>query len=319
MLARSSSARPCPGCSRVDSREGAVWGPALLSRRETDAATRMVNLTKHPGRVVALTDLDPGVAPGGELRLPRRAERGREVDDDPPASGPAAPKSRGGGAGWGSSRSGATTWSAASAAGPDAGGGTRPSSSRMVGYSTGVTGAQDSSGRLGNAAACAGRGHRWGDRQQRPDRGGHQLLRNRPTLTPAVPGAIEAISVLAGGPFEDRVHLVSKAGPTIAAISLQWLSESGFFTTTGLDPTRVHFVRDRAEKDAVCAGLRVTHFVDDRLSVLNGMPSVPHLYLFTGGMCEARLPRPADVPTGITAVHDWPTLHRLLTEGATGR
>lgn len=138
-------------------------------------------------------------------------------------------------------------------------------------------------------------------------------------LTPPVPGAFEALAILAGGVFSERVYLVSKAGPKIAAISLQWLSESGFFAVTGLEPAHVHFVSDRAEKDAVCAGLRVTHFVDDRLSVLNQMPSVAHRYLFTGGMAEVRRMRTRDMPAGITVVEDWPSLHRLLTESATSR
>lgn len=142
---------------------------------------------------------------------------------------------------------------------------------------------------------------------------------DRPMLTPPVPGSIESLAILSGGVFLDRVHLVSKAGPRIAAISLQWLAESGFFAATGLDPTRVHFVRDRAEKDAVCAGLRVTHFVDDRLSVLTQMPSVAHRYLFTGGTREERRARTRDIPAGITAVSDWPTLHRMLTESAASR
>lgn len=139
---------------------------------------------------------------------------------------------------------------------------------------------------------------------------------DRPMLTPPVPGSIESIAILAGGVFSERVHLVSKAGPRIASISLQWLAESGFFAATGLDPAHVHFVRDRAEKDGVCARLRVTHFVDDRLSVLTQMPSVANRYLFTGGTREERRDRARDIPAGISAVGDWHTLHRLLTERA---
>ena len=57
---------------------------------------------------------------------------------------------------------------------------------------------------------------------------------DRPMLTPAVPGAIAAISVLAASRFAGRVHLVSKAGPKISAISLDWLDQSGFLSVTGL-------------------------------------------------------------------------------------
>ncbi|MGV1005672.1 MAG: hypothetical protein ACOYEV_13105 [Candidatus Nanopelagicales bacterium] len=81
----------------------------------------------------------------------------------------------------------------------------------------------------------------------------------------------------------------------------------------------MHFVRDRAEKDGVAARLGATDFVDDRISVLNQMPSVAHRYLFTGGLREERKPRAGDVPPGIASVNDWPTMHRLLTERATRR
>lgn len=142
---------------------------------------------------------------------------------------------------------------------------------------------------------------------------------DRPMLTPPVPGAIQAIAVLASSGFDGRVHLVSKAGPKIAAISREWLQQSGFFAATGLDLDHVHFVRDRADKDAACAALGVTHFVDDRISVLRQMPSVPNLYLFTGGMRDERKPGKGDIPPGIVAVGDWATLHRLLTESTKQR
>ena len=66
----------------------------------------------------------------------------------------------------------------------------------------------------------------------------------------------------------------------------------------------------------MCERLGVTHFVDDRISVLSQMPSVPHLYLFTGGLREGSRPAKRDIPSGIVAVDNWPTLHRLLTESA---
>ena len=138
---------------------------------------------------------------------------------------------------------------------------------------------------------------------------------SRPMDTPPLPGAIDAIRVLAGARFTGRVHLVSKAGPRIAEISLQWLHQSDFLTRTGLTEREVHFVRERSEKAEVCVKLGITHFVDDRLSVLNVMPEVPFRYLFTGGLSAAQKAGRIDVPPGIVAVDDWPSLHRILTEG----
>lgn len=122
------------------------------------------------------------------------------------------------------------------------------------------------------------------------------IFGSRPMDTPPLPAVIDAISVLAGARFAGRVHSVSKAGPRIAESSLQWLHQSGFLTRTGLTECEVHFVRERSEKVEVCARLGITHFVDDRLSVLNEVPDVPFRYLFRGGLTAAQHARRINVP-----------------------
>ena len=49
-------------------------------------------------------------------------------------------------------------------------------------------------------------------------------------------------------------------------------------------PEKIHFLGKSWEKGPVCAGLVVTHFVDDRLEVHPDLTSVPHRLLFTGGL-----------------------------------
>src|SRR3954469_24673945 len=92
---------------------------------------------------------------------------------------------------------------------------------------------------------------------------------DRPLETPAVPGAVEALSALTAGTFASRVFLISKAGPRISERTRAWLEHTGFFAATGIAPTHLHFVRNRGDKEPVCRRLGITHFVDDRLSVLN--------------------------------------------------
>jgi len=135
---------------------------------------------------------------------------------------------------------------------------------------------------------------------------------DRPLETPAVPDAVETIARLAAGPFAGRVHLVSKAGPKIEERTRAWLEHTGFYAATGLEPTQLHVVRTRADKEPVCRRLGVTHFVDDRISVLNHLTSVGSRYLFTGGLGSATPPRPEDVPGGIVVVDSWPRLAELL-------
>lgn len=92
----------------------------------------------------------------------------------------------------------------------------------------------------------------------------------RPMETPAVSGVFEALSILIRGVFDGRVYLVSKAGPRTAATTRARLEHTGFHDQTGIPRNnRVHFVRDRREKEPVCAKLGVSHFVDDRLDVLS--------------------------------------------------
>jgi hypothetical protein len=135
----------------------------------------------------------------------------------------------------------------------------------------------------------------------------------RPMDTPAVAGAFEALAQLAAGPFAYRVHLISKAGPSVTERTLAWLAHQEFSAVTGIAPAQVHFVRHRADKAPVCKKLGVTHFVDDRLSVLNLLPDVAHRYLFTGGVGSAGAPVHRDLPDGIERVTTWPDLVAALT------
>ena len=128
---------------------------------------------------------------------------------------------------------------------------------------------------------------------------------NRPIDTPAVPGALEAISTLLER-FEWRVHIVSKAGPKISALTRQWLGVHGVTGDAGIPPGNVHFVRRRPEKQPICERLGITHFVDDRVDVLGHLATVDHRYLFTGGLGDHE--PPAQVPGWAVVVESWPRL-----------
>jgi len=133
----------------------------------------------------------------------------------------------------------------------------------------------------------------------------------RPMDTPAVDGAFTAIADLCAGPFAHRVHIVSKAGAKTAALTRQWLDATGFFAETGVPTGNVWFVRRRDDKQDVCRRLAITHFVDDRVDVLTSLATtVPHRYLFTGGLGSD--PTPAHVPDGIETHATWDDLARAI-------
>lgn len=99
--------------------------------------------------------------------------------------------------------------------------------------------------------------------------------------TPQMDGAFEAITLLNNRRFKDRIWLVSKARARMQAKSTHWLRFWKFFETTGIAEDRLRFCLERPEKAVICGELGITHFVDDRLDVLDAMDGiVPNRYLF---------------------------------------
>jgi len=98
--------------------------------------------------------------------------------------------------------------------------------------------------------------------------------------TPAMKGAIDSLTRLVLS-FDGRVWIVSKAGPRIQDNTERWLAHQDFFVKTGMPPSNLRFVRRRVEKVGQCQQLGITHFVDDRVEVIEALTGVvPHRYLF---------------------------------------
>ena len=129
---------------------------------------------------------------------------------------------------------------------------------------------------------------------------------SRPMETPAIDGAFTAVAELCSGPFAFQVHIVSKAGPRIAALTREWLEAKHFFAETGVPAANVWFVRRREDKHDVCRRLAITHFVDDRVDVLTALDTVGHRYLFTGGLGAD--PFPPHIPDDIEVHAAWADL-----------
>jgi hypothetical protein len=113
--------------------------------------------------------------------------------------------------------------------------------------------------------------------------------------------------------FGDRVHIVSKCGPTIQAKSKEWLSHRGFTEITGIPLERVHFCRTREEKAPICKRLRITHFIDDRYDVLSYAKTVPHCFLFQPRADDlARAER--EPLAGLKVVQSWAEVAEALLD-----
>lgn len=113
-------------------------------------------------------------------------------------------------------------------------------------------------------------------------------------------GAFEAVRELVQRLGAENVYIVSTANETNEEDTRLWLAVNGFYPYTGFDPDNLFFCRTRAEKAPIVRELGVTHFVDDRIEVLEYMTEiVPNRYLF-GGQIVCNPSR-----TDLTSVVDW--------------
>lgn len=96
--------------------------------------------------------------------------------------------------------------------------------------------------------------------------------------TPATEGVFETLQRASELGF--IVHVVSKCGQNTQRKTLEWLAYHNFYQRTGVDPVRVHFCRTRPQKAPICTAQGITHFVDDRLDVLEYLADVGELFLF---------------------------------------
>lgn len=117
--------------------------------------------------------------------------------------------------------------------------------------------------------------------------------------TPPSPGAFVGVRSLVSA-FGGRAWLVSKAGPKVQYKTKQWLRHWDFYGETGLPRAHLRFCLERSQKVGHCRQLKITHFVDDRLDVLEHLHgSVAKLYLF------GEQPSLDEVPDWVTPVADW--------------
>ncbi|MCW2631566.1 MAG: hypothetical protein JWR88_528 [Pseudonocardia sp.] len=118
--------------------------------------------------------------------------------------------------------------------------------------------------------------------------------------TPAVDGVFDVLPRLVER-FAGRVWLVSKCGERIQRRTERWLDHHRFFERTGIPPDHLRFTLRRADKAVHARELGLTHFVDDRLDVLEALRDVvPRLYLFG--------PQPQPAPDWVEHTPDWPAV-----------
>jgi len=142
-------------------------------------------------------------------------------------------------------------------------------------------------------------------------------------LTPEEPDALSSLRLLnaevGGEPFT-HIYTISKCGETVQEKSHKWLDAHKFDIFAGITTNRRLFCRKRFEKAAIAEKFAVTHFVDDRLDVLNHMIGiVPYLYLYNPNEqdLECFMIQMSDlneIDQPIKLVNSWKTLTKMLKE-----
>lgn len=118
--------------------------------------------------------------------------------------------------------------------------------------------------------------------------------------TPPNEGMFDAVPELVRR-FEGRAWLISKCGPKIQDKTRRWLDHHRFFERTGIPPDHLRFCLLRPQKADHCRELGITHFIDDRVDVLEALSGiVPQRFLF--GPQNAGRP----IPEGVVRVLTWP-------------
>jgi len=120
----------------------------------------------------------------------------------------------------------------------------------------------------------------------------------------AVPGAFRAISALVKHFGAANAFIVSKAGERKARESTSWMRRMRLFERTGLLEQNVFYVRLREDKRAVAEKLALTHFVDDRWSVLSHLSCCSRRYVIPSSANDIDVPTRL-VEDGSVVVGGW--------------
>ena len=88
-----------------------------------------------------------------------------------------------------------------------------------------------------------------------------------------VQGAVEAVAKL-NEMFGGQVYIVSKCGQNIENKTREWMKHNKFHEQTGVGEDHLRFCRERKDKAPIAKELGLTHFVDDRLEILEYLKGI---------------------------------------------
>jgi hypothetical protein len=85
-----------------------------------------------------------------------------------------------------------------------------------------------------------------------------------------------------------------------------------FWKYTGVPRSNLYFCRHHEDKAVICERLGITHFVDDRLRVLDCLKTVGNRYALNPNTSRRQLRKYPDALKEVTVVGSWQELSPLL-------
>lgn len=82
--------------------------------------------------------------------------------------------------------------------------------------------------------------------------------------------------------FDNQVFLISACTEQVEINTMQWFEYHSFFAKTNITKEHIYFCRYRKIKNDICEQLNITHFIDDRIEVLQTLVYVKNLYHLSG-------------------------------------
>ncbi len=93
----------------------------------------------------------------------------------------------------------------------------------------------------------------------------------------ALPDVIESIGKLVELYGNESVFIVSRCPEFAEKGMIRWFDEHNFFNETNFNRSNIYFCREQFEKAPIAKQLMISHFIDDKISVLDFMKNiVPH-------------------------------------------
>ena len=90
----------------------------------------------------------------------------------------------------------------------------------------------------------------------------------------ALPDVIASIGKLVELYGNESVFIVSRCPEFAEKVIMRWFDGHDFFNKTNFNRSNIYFCREQAEKASIAKQLRLSYFIDDKISVLDFMKDI---------------------------------------------